>query len=165
MWEISNYNQIVTFALSLCLGAICCAIYDVVRALRRVCLNSIFAITAIDIILWIFFAFITFVFLIARTNGEVRGFVIFGEFIGFVVFRISVSKIIFRILSFIFIKAFAFKRKINRFLYKFYSKIELLTLNFFKCIKKLLKRVGKLLYTYKNNLSMEKNLNETKTEA
>ena len=135
------------------------------RAVRKVWFNSVLAVTIGDLLLWVFYALVTFVFLIARTNGEVRGYVIVSQFLGFILFRISISKIIYPILSYIIVKITAITRKINTFINRFYEKIELLALKFFKSIKKLLKNVVKLLYTYKNILSTENNLDETKTET
>ncbi len=172
MWEINNQNQIITFLLSLCLGAICCAIYDIVRALRKVCLNSLLAITVGDILIWIFYAFITFIFLMSRTNGEIRGYVLFGELVGFILFRISVSKVTCYFLDFIFEKTRSVIQKLNLVLNTFYIKIECLFLKAFqffikivKTIKKLLKNTVKLLYTDRNIEIMEKTINETKTET
>ena len=172
MWEINNNNQIITFLLSLCLGAICCAIYDIVRALRKVCLNSLLAITVGDILLWVFYALLTFIFLIARTNGEIRGYVLICELFGFILFRISVSKFLYSFLKFLFEGINAVIQKINKILGAFYIKIEHFTYKAVKFIIKILKRVKKLLknaiqllYTDKNIVHMEKAINETKTET
>lgn len=170
MWEINNHNQIITFLLSVCLGVLCCAIYDIVRALRKVCLNSLLAITIGDILLWIFYAFITFIFLISRTNGEIRGYVLLGELLGFVLFRISISKFFYLFFKIIFQKLKAITQKINMLLSGFYIKIEHTAhkvlhflIKMLKAVKKLLKNTVKLLYTKKNIVSMEKTINETKT--
>lgn len=172
MWEISNYNQIITFLLSLCLGAIFCAIYDIIRAMRKVCINSFFAVTITDILIWILYAFATFVFLISRTNGEIRGYVLAGEATGFVLFRLSFSRLLFPFLQFVFIKTAAVNEKITRYIGWFYAKSEYLILKtsksvfkIFKSAKKLLKNARKLLYTNKNIADAENALNETKTKA
>lgn len=172
MWEISNYNQIISFLLSICLGSVFCFFYDVVRALRKVCINSFFAVAVTDVLLWTFYAFITFIFLMATTNGEIRAYVLWGELIGFGLFRISISKLLFPFLSFIILKAYALKRKTTRILGVIYTKIEELCLkmlkymcNLIKSIKKLLKNTFKLLYTNKNCANVENALYETKTKA
>lgn len=145
-------------------------IYDVVRALRKVCLSSLLAITIGDILLWIFYAFITFIFLMSRTNGEIRGYVLLGELLGFVLFRISISRFFYLFLKFVFEKLNKIIQKINMVLSAFYIKIECLALKvirllikILKTVKKLLKNTVKLLYTNKNIVSMEKAVNETKT--
>lgn len=172
MWEINTYNQTITFVLSVCLGALFCVLYDIIRAVRKVCLNSFWAVQFTDIFLWVFYAFATFIFLVARTNGEIRGYVLAGEFLGFILFRISFSRLLFPALRFVFIKIATVKKKVTRCISKFYIKFEALILKigksiskFFKSAKKLLKNALKLLYTNKNIANTEKTLNETKTKA
>ncbi len=96
----------------------------------------------------------------------------FGELLGFVLFRVSISKLFFPILKFIFVKIAGIKNRICRLLEILYLKIERLALKMFKfaikiykTAKKLLKNIPKLLYTDKNIANMEKNVDETKTEA
>lgn len=172
MWEISNFNQTITFLLSLCVGGLFCALYDIIRAARKVCLNSFLAVQITDILLWAVYAVVTFIFLISRTNGEIRGYVLVGEALGFLLFRISLSRLLFPTLKFIFLTASKISKKIGGFLSNFYIKFESLILKLgkslfkiYKSAKKLLKNVRRLLYTNKNIDSMEKTLNETKTKA
>ena len=172
MWEISNYDQIIGFLLSLLLGALFCLIYDVVRAYRFVWKSSALAIALVDLLIWIFYAVFTFVFLIARTNGEIRGYILVGEFLGFIIFRMVFSKILYSVFCFVFSQIILIQQKITNVFERFYSKIELLvsffykgTSKFFKRIKKLLKNTRKLLYTNKNISTSETNLDETKTKT
>ncbi len=172
MWEISNYNQTISFLLSLCIGGIFCALYDIVRASRKVCSNSFWSVLFSDIIIWTVYAFVTFIFLMSRTNGEIRGYVLFGEFFGFVLFRISLSRLLFPMLSFVFINVSRICQRIADYIGKFYAKFEVLLLKIwegthkiFKSAKKLLKNAFKLLYTNKNIADLENALDETKTKA
>lgn len=172
MWEINNYDQIITFLLSCCIGVIFCVIYDIIRAMRRVGMNSLLVITIVDIFIWVFYAFVTFIFLIARTNGEVRSYVLFGELLGFILFRLSISKFIVSFLGFVFLKIAKINACIQKILWAFYVKLECVSLKLlevvskiFKSVKKLLKNVFELLYTNKNIVNSEKIQNETKTEA
>lgn len=172
MWEIDVGNQALTFALSMATGGIFCLSYDIVRAIRKVALNTFWAVLFTDILLWIIYAFVTFIFLIARTNGEIRGYVLVGEAIGFALCRISISRLLFPILRFIAVKIAAFTRKTGQIIYVFYAKTETSVLGqkkyifkFFKSIKKLLKNRGKLLYTNKNIAIMENTFDEAKTKA
>lgn len=172
MWEISNYNQIISFLLSLCLGGAFCLLYDIVRALRKVCLNSFFAITITDMLLWGIYAIITFLFLIVTTKGEIRAYVLVGEFFGFILVRITISKIVYKLLGFVIVKISTIIRKLEEFFELIYTKFEKFILKMLKCsfefiksVKKLLKNMAKLLYTNKNISSSETNLNETKTKA
>ena len=169
MWEINNYDQIISFLLSVCLGAVFCLIYDIIRAARKVCLNSFLAITVVDFLLWIFYAFVTFIFLIARTDGEIRGYVLIGEMLGFIILRISLSHLLYLALSFVFIKISNIKQMGSKFIKTFYSKIEKtivkLCLSFFKKCKKTLENARKLLYSNKNIVDTENALDETTTQA
>ncbi len=172
MWEISNNNQITTFVLSLLLGCIFCLSYDILRALRKVCLNSFIAVNICDILYWIIYAFVTFIFLIARTNGEIRGFVLFGELIGFVLFRVSISKYIVGILGWAFIKFASLKQKIDSFFYLRFDNFEkgiLKAIKYIpkicKSVKKFLKSGFKLLYNKLNIMDVKRSLNETKTKT
>lgn len=108
--------------------------------------------------------------MIARTKGEVRGYVLFGELFGFVLFRISISKLIVPILSFVFIKIADINLVIRKIINDFYEKIESVILKMItyifkmlKSVKKLLKNTLGLLYTNKNIINAEKTQNETKT--
>lgn len=172
MWEINNQQQIISFLLSVCLGVLCCIIYDIIKASRNVCFNSLLAITLSDILLWIFYAFTTFLFLIARTNGEIRGYVLIGEMIGFFLCRVSISKLVYSIFKFIFQNLYTLLQKINTSVVIFYTKFERILLKAFKLfikilksIKKLLKNTVGLLYTNVNIFNAEKSINETKTET
>lgn len=174
MWEIDIGNQAVSFCLSMCMGSLFCAFYDIIRALRKICLNSFCAVFLTDILLWLFYAFATFVFLVSRTSGEIRGYVLFGELIGFLLFRITVSKFLFLLLRFVLINISTLNKKISKYINTIYIGFEhwiLRILHFLvikfksiiKSVKKLLKKGRCLLYTNKNNANMENVLNETKT--
>lgn len=130
------------------------------------------AINICDLICWIIYGFITFIFLIARTNGEIRGFVLLGELIGFVLFRVSISKYIVGILGWLFIKLAYIKQKIDGLFYLYFDKSEkgvLKTIKYvpkiFKSIKKFLKSRLKLLYNKLNIIDVKRSLNETETKT
>lgn len=176
MWEIDLNGQTQTFAYSLCLGALACLFYDVIRAIRRVWRNSAVAVFFEDLLFWIISAFATFIFLMARTSGEIRGYVLACEFSGFILCRLTLSKPLF----FLTVHFFKILSKIitftNNCINVFYTKIELtlsvilgkiyvFTGYLIKTAKKLLKKLHKLLYTKKSNINMEQSLNETKTET
>ena len=124
MWEINSNNQIITFLLSVALGGIFCLIYDVVRAMRKVGFNTTFIVNVTDILIWIIYAFITFIFFISRTNGEIRGYALVGELIGFWLARITVSRIWFILLKFAFLKIAHIKRKIMSRFYLLFDNME-----------------------------------------
>ena len=174
MWEISVGNQVATLALSLCLGFILCLIYDVLRAMRKTGFNSFLAVFITDILFWIFVAFITFIFLMSRTNGEIRAYVLLGELIGFIVFRFTASKLWFKSLCvcfklFVRVKRFLRRKtniiylKLENFITRFLKQTLLKSKNVLKSVKKLLKKASKVLYTVINIKSAENDSYETKT--
>ncbi|MDO4607750.1 MAG: spore cortex biosynthesis protein YabQ [Clostridia bacterium] len=172
MWEINLSNQIISFFLSICLGAILCGCYDFIRAIRKIGFNSFFTVLLVDILFSVVSAFATFIFLIARTNGEIRGFVLFGELLGFFVFRFTFSNFLFKIFLFLLKKINNLLNKLNDIIiqsYVFFEKLSKKFLLYFfailKRVKKGLKNVSKVLYTNNNNVIMENDASETKTQT
>lgn len=176
MWEINVVGQAITFALSLALGGVLCTFYDVLRAIRKAGINSFWSVFLTDIIFWVVSAFVTFIFLISRTNGEIRGYVLIGEIFGFVIFRISISKILFSVFLFLLVNVKKIYMLMAKNFYCLYYKSETIFIKIWlimvkktkrvgKTIKKLLKNRGKLLYTDNNNANMENVVDETKTQA
>lgn len=176
MWEISVYNQILTFAWSLLLGAIWCFTYDIICSMRRVYVWARWVVFISDVLLWVIYAFVTFIFLISRTNGEIRSYVLLGEILGFLVFRIVVSRFVVMFFVFIFKKVKKICNWLKRVFYAAFEKLEQIVLkslqntsNFLimtvKTAKKLLQYIHKLLYTKRNNVNVENKLDETKTKT
>ena len=174
MWEINIGHQALTLIFSLCLGGVLCTVYDVLRASRKVGLNSFIIVFISDIVFWIISAFTTFIFLMARTCGEIRGYVLAGEFAGFLIFRLTLSRLTFPFFKIIFNairKLYLYFEKAFAFLYSktdsIISKISTSLIKIFKrwgkSIKKLLKSRRKVLYTNENDNDAEYVLNETKT--
>ncbi len=150
MWEISNSLQIIGFLRAVILGGGFCVFYDFLRALRRSGFDSDFAVFMQDILYFIILLPITFCFLLALTNGELRAYFFAGIAVGFTVIRISVSKLflkLFVLIFSVFKKVYSFlKRLINKIflfisvftgkIYLFFKEISVKSLN---CFKKLLK--------------------------
>ncbi len=162
--------------LSLILGAMLCFFYDIFRALRKVGFNSFWSVFFTDVFFWIVSAFITFVFLMAKTNGEIRGYILLGELVGFIVCRLTLSKFVFLILYFVFKKVYRLYWFINTIFMRFYIKTESVfaknAVNLLKksgavcnSVKKLLKNSLKLLYTNNDNIDVESVVDESKTST
>ena len=94
MWEIDISLQALSFLRSMALGMIYCLMYDILRTLRKNFDFSDIAISLQDIIYFLIISPVTFIFLLATTNGEVRFYIIFGIGIGFLISRATVSKIL-----------------------------------------------------------------------
>lgn len=162
MWEIDINDQAVTFLLSLALGVILCLLYDIFRALRRVFDYGSIAVFIQDILFWLISAFITFMFLMGRTGGGLRGYVFIAALAGFTVFRLTLSRPITAALAWVFSGVYRIYRFINGRVYAFLGLVGRLFIRFGgffakksktapKTLKKLLKSRAHLLYTEKNN--------------
>ncbi len=153
MWEISNEAQLLTFIYSLALGVIFCLFYDILRGIRSSIKISDFLTFIQDIIYFTIIAFLSFIFLLSRTNGEIRGYVICGILLGFVICFLTISKLFFKILKFIFSKIKWIIGKSSSFVNANFEKIDRFIRKILKNIenssKKGLKKVNKMLYTKK----------------
>lgn len=142
--------------------------------MRKTGFNSFIAVFITDILFFVFSAFVTFIFLISRTNGEIRAYVILGETLGFIFSRHTISKLYLKILCAIFcvivkLKIYLRKKinwvydKVEYYIIVFLKQIFIKLKNVLKSIKKVLKKGVKLLYTIINIKSAENNSYETKT--
>lgn len=163
MWEINIADQVYTFLFALLLGAVFCLLYDIIRAVRKAGADSFASAFAGDIFFWIISAFATFLFLLARTNGEIRGYALFAIAMGFASARFTLSPIIFKALRIIvgFIAALIRKTsvavafvccRIQYALMKAGTFLKSVFYGIASVIKKLLKSMRRLLYTKKNSL-------------
>lgn len=98
MWEIDLEGQIVTFLFSLLTGAVFCLVYDVFRVLRHKSYVTGAVLTVIDILYFLLLAVFDFCFFLARSNGEIRGFVLIGQLMGFWLCRKSLSRVFYLLL-------------------------------------------------------------------
>lgn len=165
MWEISVGAQAYACLYSLALGGILCAFYDTIRATRKIGLNSAVAVFVGDLVFWLVSAVTVFLFLIAVTNGEIRGYVIFFCTAGFLIYRFTIGKAAFYLLCL----ALSFIRKIlkrffilqRRFACAAARSADKLILkparSVFEGSKKLLKSIYNLLYTkiYKDKMGYD----------
>ena len=99
MWEINNSLQILSFSRSLVLGILLCVLYDFIKSLRLTVNFSAIAIFLQDIAYSCIAAFVTFLFLLSVTNGEMRGYVISGILAGFIISRFTLSRLFCKFLK------------------------------------------------------------------
>ena len=151
MWEINNTAQAISFFYSLLLGMIFCLLYDLLRVWRAFFHLSDIVIFFQDIIYFIVISFVTFIFMIPLTNGEIRGYIIVGIFLGFCICFFTVSRFVFEILKFIFSKIKGFFKCLFKFFYTNFAKADNFIAEKLKklknCCKKGLKKVKRMLYT------------------
>lgn len=172
MWEINVGDQSLTLLYSFALGVLLCVCYDFIRAMRKNGFNSFAAVFFTDIVFWIISGFVTFIFLMSRTNGEIRAYVLVSELLGFVLFRITLSRFLLFAFAFAIGKVVAVYAKISGLFYSVFEKTESALLKILKSllkkskiklksVKKLLKNRHKVLYTNENTADAEYVFNET----
>lgn len=151
MWEINNSFQIISFGYSMILGMIFGIFYDIFKSLRSVKKHKNFVIFIEDILFFFVVSIITLLFLIATTNGEVRGYILFGILAGFIIYILLFSKyiilIFFAIFKLIFTVVFTVLRGYYWLFEKIYDKFRKILINTVKNLKKVLKYTTNLLYT------------------
>ncbi len=152
MWEISNINQLKAFVYSVILGGILNVVYILFFSVAKLTTKKIKK-DVIDILFWILVTLPDFCFLLAVTNGEIRGYILIGEFFGFFIGYLVWWKKFNRFFLVIFRGYYNISRKVlsksKNFLVK---NIEFLK----KYAKKFLKNLYNLLYNIKDKLHDEK---------
>ncbi len=153
MWEINNKLQVLSFIYSIILGFIFCFLYDIFRALRHNKRQKFVIIIIEDIIYFLIISIITFIYLLSVTNGEIRGYILFGITVGFFALYFTFSRYIFKILSKIFYLVSSFLNRMIKRFYLLFEKTDHFLMEFFKntlkCCKILLKKIRHLLYNIK----------------
>lgn len=158
MWEISNSDQAVSFLIFLISGLLLRMFYDIMRAKRRVSVSGYVRTFVFDIIFWLVSAAVTFLLLLVRTNGEVRGYALLAQLLGFIICGFTVSKIWTKFLVVIFKAAYGVCRKSSSAVYRIFDIAAHKTSNGFKTVakslknkakgaKKLLKNIKGMMYT------------------
>ena len=172
MWEISLSNQLLTFIYGLVLGIILCGVYDFIRVIVLARKSGRFGIFLGDIVFWIISSIAVFMFLLARTNGELRGYVFLSITVGFLTFKFTLSKLTMKILNFIVLGYYKLIGYIFQFFIVLFDKTVLLFKRIWylfkkstKSGKKLLKKGYKLLYTMLCRMVKEYKSGETKKDT
>jgi len=94
-------NQALTFALGLGLGFFICVLYDIFKIIRMCYKPGIILALVQDMLFWIITAFLTFILLMVRADGELRIFVFVAQIIGFILARKSISVVIIKAAEFL----------------------------------------------------------------
>ena len=97
--DFSNSHQLITFLLSLALGAVFCIIYDIFRFFHKKYSPPWIAVFLGDVLYFALAAAVTFCFFIMFSKGMIRVYVYFGELLGFILCRFSLSKLFWFILT------------------------------------------------------------------
>ena len=140
MWEISSFSQLSASLFAFLLGIGLSLVYDVIKATRKIGLNSCVFVFLGDILFSFLSAVITFLFLLVFTNGALRGFVPFFETLGFVSSRLTLSRLFLKLLILIFSFLKRLLSKFSALLLQFSYKTERFLLKLFLNFKNLLKK-------------------------
>ncbi|MBQ8182884.1 MAG: spore cortex biosynthesis protein YabQ [Clostridia bacterium] len=152
MYSVPQNEQLSILVSSLGLGFLLGILYDVLRALRLSVTNSKIALVVSDIIYFILFGLITFIFILALNKGEIRFYIIIGELIGAVFYYISLGIAVIKITD----KMIALLKRFYSFIFKVISAPFRLIK---KCFSKLLCRLRKFfLKTEKKSSKIRKKL-------
>lgn len=171
MWEISVGGQVSACVYSVVLGALLCVFYDIIRATRKAGANSHIAVFAGDILFWLISALSVFIFLIAVTNGEIRGYVLLSCMLGFIIYRLTLGRLTFLVMCWFLSLFVRVWRKLSGILAniccaindgaeRFFVKIIKGLSQVFRYIKKLLKNTYSMLYTMIHKSKLESDVNE-----
>ncbi|MBE6728705.1 MAG: hypothetical protein E7568_00540 [Ruminococcaceae bacterium] len=138
MWEISLYSQIISFFCAILIGAMLSAFYDAFKGIRKTFYFSKTAVFFQDITFWLCVTLTTFLLLIARCNGEIRGYIIIGELIGFFAYRCTLSRLLLPIFL-------MFLKKIRKIKWSYSRLVNKASVQLSKMIVKIWSNKGKII--------------------
>ena len=102
MLQINIIDEFYIFLFSINYGLILGGIYDCYKVLRYFSKPKKFLTAVEDILFWLIITLIIFFFLLNKTDGIIRGFVIFGFIIGYIFYIKVISKYSYYLLKKIF---------------------------------------------------------------
>lgn len=89
MYSFEQSEQLKLFLLSLGAGFLLGIVYDVLRTIRLTLSKGKALIFVFDVLYFIIFALLTFLFFLATNKGEFRSYMIFGEVLGWLFYYLS----------------------------------------------------------------------------
>lgn len=124
--ELFLSNQTFTFLEAFLLGTILAIIYDILREIRIKSKARIIGCAIYDLLFFIILIVLFFVFTVARSQGELRFFVVLAVTLGFILYFFTLSPYIRFILDKIFVSFINIKNFLLSFSNASISKIKLL---------------------------------------
>lgn len=94
--QITLSNQIYVFVIACLFGVILGIIYDLFRILRIVIRWTKIQIIFQDILYFSLSGVLTFLFMLAVNLGEVRLYIVVGEFLGWLVYYLTVGELVLK---------------------------------------------------------------------
>ena len=92
MWEITLSLQARSFLLALLTGAVFCLIFEAYQIFLKPIKQNRAGVFVCDVLLFAAFGIFDFCFFLSLTNGEVRGYVFFGQLVGFYIVKKTAAK-------------------------------------------------------------------------
>ncbi len=163
MYTVHQSEQTVIFLSSLGIGFLLGVLYDLIRIFRLSLTKSHIATIVFDVIYFLLFGFISYIFILAANKGEIRSYIVIGEIIGALFYYFSfgpiavritnklvalikrIFKVIFTVFSFPF-------RLISKAFHTVFSKISIIFKKTEKKSSKMQKKVLQKLRLYVYNL-------------
>lgn len=102
MWEISNWEQVFSFFTAFIFGIGYSIFYCFFKGIRKSFRHNVFVVFLEDILFFLVSAVVTFLLLLALTNGEIRFYMLLGIFLGFILFYFSLSAFLSSVIAAIF---------------------------------------------------------------
>lgn len=119
-------EQVNVFFMSVLCGAIIGVINEPFRFLRHIGFESKVGVFIQDVLFMSIIAFVSFFFSLCYNKGEIRLFILLGEFCGFLIFRYTLGLLtgrLFSIIRLLLMKIYTFFNKINKALSTIMNKI------------------------------------------
>ena len=132
MWEIGLSHQALTVVLSVFMGFVFCLMFDTIKAVRIFLKLKTLGVFISDILFFLIAAPIEFCFLLSRSVGQIRGFILVVQAVGFFCFRSIVSKKYIKLLTFVLNLLRRISAFINRAFVRFSDKVDVFVKKFFK---------------------------------
>lgn len=152
MQAVDVSSQIITFLLSVVLGAILCVFYDFFRVLHKISLKGFAEVIVTDLIFWCVAALATYCFLLIRCLGQVRFYVLFGLLLGFIIVRLTFSPLILKFFGLVFKVFGALFSLFSRIIHAVFDPLKKIFKNLLFIVKKFLQDKLCLLYNRLSSL-------------
>ncbi len=147
-------EQLSIFIWSCAFGVILGIFYDIFRFIRAAGLNSKLHVYIQDIVFMCFCSLFTFLFTTAFNQGDVRFFIVLGEFLGLLLYRYTVGEVTIRLFK---IALKCIKATVN-FLNKQINKLE-------KIIKDVIYKIYQSIKRFAEKLMKIKTKIKTKNQS
>lgn len=94
--EITLSSQIAVFFGTLALGAVLSLFYDVFRVFDVLLVYNFKRVFLADVSYLILCAIATFTYMLIKSMGEIRGYILIGELIGWIACRASIGRLSYK---------------------------------------------------------------------